>query len=617
MASYEADKVIVELLAQTDNFDGKVKQSAATFENSMATIERSGAKAEAKVAQGSSNRANALAKEASLISRFSQSIGADMVDVGSLLTGPRSPFTVIPKQASGVSSALGLVAGAAGGMAGALVSVAVPALMAGAAALFKLATDADSTEAQIDELVEKLKENAEKAGLAEQAAAIFAQTLEGLTEATRNQDNALKKLNDSEKTFAERSLHSAVTILRGLEAKRAEIETNLKLARSRIEAAKAGLGAVDERERFQNEQEFTRANDAIGDLEKDLAGLDKTLAKSRQNFKEFFATVVTERAQSEADPLKAIKEKYDGRNGLINKAKQRAIAEGTVSTELARQIRLLEKQRKLEEDAAREAARKPRADRSGQQSGRQISEAEARQIVAGIGGTVTSGFRTPEHNRRVGGQSTSYHLEGQALDIKKTAGLTLAKIVKAFADKGVRLIEKLDEGDHFHVAWAKRGGGKRGPSAETLAKRAQSAADAAERREQGFQNELAGLNDGIVSARQSLMDSAEAIAQLELTSIEISRAKYEDNVKSLEEQRRYTKEEAKQLIDLNNERAKLRADLVKQREEQRKRQLQEQAFQNASAVQDAGLRNEQDVLQSRLAIAKTTSERHAIERRLL
>lgn len=41
---------------------------------------------------------------------------------------------------------------------------------------------------------------------------------------------------------------------------------------------------------------------------------------------------------------------------------------------------------------------------------------QLRDIVGQI--TVTSGYRTPEFNERVGGSSNSYHLDGLAADIK-------------------------------------------------------------------------------------------------------------------------------------------------------------------------------------------------------
>jgi len=68
-------------------------------------------------------------------------------------------------------------------------------------------------------------------------------------------------------------------------------------------------------------------------------------------------------------------------------------------------------------------------------------------------GTVTSTYRSPEHNRQVGGVSNSYHLSGRAIDIARRSGVRHADIEAAYRAAGYRLIESLDEGDHSHFAF--------------------------------------------------------------------------------------------------------------------------------------------------------------------
>lgn len=76
-------------------------------------------------------------------------------------------------------------------------------------------------------------------------------------------------------------------------------------------------------------------------------------------------------------------------------------------------------------------------------------------------GRVTSTYRSPEHNRRVGGVPNSYHLRGRAIDIARRPGVTHAMIAAAFRNAGYRLVESLDEGDHSHFAFGFGGGGVR------------------------------------------------------------------------------------------------------------------------------------------------------------
>lgn len=83
-------------------------------------------------------------------------------------------------------------------------------------------------------------------------------------------------------------------------------------------------------------------------------------------------------------------------------------------------------------------------------------------LAAGIGskwGRVTSTYRTPAHNRRVGGVRNSWHTHGRAIDIARRPGVTHAQIAAAFRNAGYRLIESLDEGDHSHFAFAFGGSG--------------------------------------------------------------------------------------------------------------------------------------------------------------
>ena len=84
------------------------------------------------------------------------------------------------------------------------------------------------------------------------------------------------------------------------------------------------------------------------------------------------------------------------------------------------------------------------------------------RAAASIGsswGRVTSTYRSPEHNRRVGGVRNSWHMHGRAIDIARRPGVSHSQIAAAFRNAGYRLIESLDEGDHSHFAFAFGGSG--------------------------------------------------------------------------------------------------------------------------------------------------------------
>lgn len=85
-------------------------------------------------------------------------------------------------------------------------------------------------------------------------------------------------------------------------------------------------------------------------------------------------------------------------------------------------------------------------------SGRAVDMGGVRQIGARWG-QVTSTYRSPAHNRRVGGVANSYHLSNRAIDIARRPGVSHGQIAAAFRNAGYSLAESLDEGDHSHFAF--------------------------------------------------------------------------------------------------------------------------------------------------------------------
>ncbi len=60
--------------------------------------------------------------------------------------------------------------------------------------------------------------------------------------------------------------------------------------------------------------------------------------------------------------------------------------------------------------------------------------------VARIPFVITSGYRTPAHNRKVGGKSNSAHLRGYAADISAAQGFQKYAILQAALLLGIRRI---------------------------------------------------------------------------------------------------------------------------------------------------------------------------------
>jgi hypothetical protein len=71
---------------------------------------------------------------------------------------------------------------------------------------------------------------------------------------------------------------------------------------------------------------------------------------------------------------------------------------------------------------------------------------------------VTSGYRSPAHNAKVGGKPNSRHLSGEAVDLVPRPGETMAQLYARV--RGVPGVKAINEGDHVHVQAASQGGAR-------------------------------------------------------------------------------------------------------------------------------------------------------------
>ena len=142
------------------------------------------------------------------------------------------------------------------------------------------------------------------------------------------------------------------------------------------------------------------------------------------------------------DPVAQINKFYDDQVEAVDRAARAEIAAGKeVSAAYTARFLEIERQRDLalqKEQARQKALNK--TDTFNRQTGRQISLPEAERIVKSIGGVINSTIRTFEeqrvlYQRYLDGKGplaakpgTSDHETGNAIDLKKTPGMSLGKI---------------------------------------------------------------------------------------------------------------------------------------------------------------------------------------------
>jgi uncharacterized protein YcbK (DUF882 family) len=595
-----AERVTVELIAKVDGFDGKIRQAASSFGSDMNRIRQSADGAEKAVA-GSMAKAGLSTKQMTQQSRL---LGYQISDIGAQLSVGTSPFVVLAQQGPQVANALEGATGAVGRFAGFLSGPWGAALLAATTILGGFIGRSLEAGDSIDDLVEKLQQQAREAEDAEKANDLFAKTLEGVRKAANDAEDAVEALRLAKKGEAEQTVESIQTSLDNAAALRQEAQDALTAARARLEVdlARKGAGRDTGAAIYAAQlQEVERLEGKLRDAETEAARLGRSLAQAIS-----YQTVDRVNASVEDK----INRRFDAQ---IDRAAQAAGASEAAQRQLAKEIEGINAAREAELKRLRDTDRERRALQRGRSAN--LPAVTGQEIAAALGTTITSGTRTAAQNRRAGGSKNSYHLSGQAIDIPLTVNgkpLTKAGIRAALEPLGVQIKELLgpgdkDHDDHFHIAFDKKRAGpdeverSRQKAADELAKLAMREAE----RERNVAAESESLDDAILRLRQQMATSAEERAALDMQAIDEAQKRYEAEIAHRVAVGDVTEAEAKILSLKNAQIAELDRDLVRQREEQRKRH-------DALNVATGLLDNHIDVLRSEEDLAVTQKDRRRI-----
>jgi hypothetical protein len=369
----------------------------------------------------------------------------------------------------------------------------------------------------VEDLVEKMRDEAGQASDNAKATEIWRHTLQGaiadvkkLTEELDNQNRSLDE-NTKKKQDQLRSDIASIQAGRDNRAKQlAQAQQDLSGLRS------TAIRDPEDPQFLGSQQAIARQMQLVANLRTQVAAADAAIAEAQRGIREAGFDIAEREAKALSDPLEAIRLRYDK---LRDAAKAAARENDGLARSLAQTLASLNTREAKETKAYKDA----HSTTNNEQSGRQVSFAEATSIARAAGLQVNSGFRSvaaqsalynnPAVNRpgnpvAFPGASAHNGANGKwAIDIQITDGVTPRKIRKVFADQGVSLTKVLKEKGHFHVE------GSRSEAAHAE-NEAQAAAEKAQRQEDTFVEARGRLNQELLAAQNKVVSGIDAQAKV-------------------------------------------------------------------------------------------------------
>lgn len=430
------DAVVVELIADVKGLTPITNKAADDFDKAVKRISNSADQAGVSVERMAARTANGT-----------RNLGRQISDVGTQLSGGQNPFLIIAQQAPQVADALTDMGGAAG-RAGALISGPLGASLLAVGSVLAI-------------YISKLFEGKDATGKLHQGSLTLVEALTKEKFATQAAQKALDDYNESKKkaneadVFAtEQARKEAIARLQGALATRQLLKAEIDRALV-AEGQSRGLGGG------QLLGLIGPTNELISQEDAKIKRLVTTLKELQNTESDQLSDIATDRTKY----LNAV---YDR---AVEREKELATATERGNGTMARRVQRINEMRDAALKANREeeaAANRKGSPSANDQIGKQITVAEATSIVESVGGRVTSGLRSRGkqaqlYEKYLNGTGSlaappgsSLHEIGQAVDVAKSAGVTIAKLKRAFEAEGVRITELLDEGDHYHVGFGKK-----------------------------------------------------------------------------------------------------------------------------------------------------------------
>ena len=490
-----------------------------------------------------------------------RNLGRNIADIGVGVAGNQPPFLILAQQAPQLADALADTGGRAAKVAQFFAGPWGAALLAAGSVLAVLASKAFEAGESVDDLVDKLRKDAAETSRTDEAKKIFSRTLEGVTNAIRDQEAAFKQLADAEKTAAERALDTAkanvavaLSVRNATAAQAAYAAQLAENARSQNIFAGGPGGAqsiIGAQYATEAERAAARAKAANDELIK-----EQRLAARAQY------EVDAERAVRAADTTSVITKTYDDRIAAIKREDRALIDAGKrARSDSSARITSLEKEKKARIDAAQAeraeakkdakagpltqfvrptdgritsgfgARARPTAGASTNHQGIDYAGAIGAPVRAAAGGVVISSGKLGGFGNAViidhgGGTITQYsHLS--ALAAKKGDTVTAGQNIGAIGATGVATGPHLD----FRV---KQNGRYVDPTkgryrtdetaviqrAETIAKQQDALADRELRNQESFVNEYERLSQQILDLQAQRALTAQEASDIDRANIE-------------------------------------------------------------------------------------------------
>lgn len=311
-----------------------------------------------------------------------QQLGFQLGDISQGFAMGTSAATIFAQQSGQVIQSLQLMSAETqgvlaflGGPWGAVLSAALVAATPFVAKIFE-------GNNALEEQVDKLKKNAEASAVADRAKVIFGKTLPGVTQAIREQKQALDGMADSDRTAAQAALANAkaqaqktADILRATAAALRQAAAESSAAHQVNFGAAGGAGAAGAQRLFDTK---------VADLLKRSRDAQAAAEAAQRLITQANYTVAVETAKRMADPIQTVTKKYDDQVAAIEKVDLALIAAGKhARADSAARITALEKEKQARIDAIQSAASEAsKARRKRQQESREAAREAAKEAKA-------------------------------------------------------------------------------------------------------------------------------------------------------------------------------------------------------------------------------------------